>query len=371
MMLTIETLFNDPNIVGAIINRVNQTRKDAIYWQQYLDFRRTTTRVFKDYIGSVQGVMAGSINSQFGEKPIRERRSIGNGYGEVAYLGDAYQMSVDRLSDLKDLIDLYNTARSQDQNDAIQEIINFLYDDYRQVLLAAHKRMDLVVGSLLMKGSAIVKNKDAAVSEQDAAEFLNIELPFNTLTPETSDVVVDSKMYFITYLQTTIQKLIPDYGRYQKMIMSRGTFVKYIIGSAEFNDKFKMVLGNNSFYLNPGLITSEMASNVFTGLGLPAIEIKEDYVKNQQGVNTAVYEDGYITFLPQDKIGYMRHHEPYEGTDPVPGRNYVAGGDGQLLISNYRDKEGRYMEYTAEWIPQISNPNLITNIDLVNLSEEG
>ena len=71
MMLTIHTLFNDPNIVNAVIQRVLKTRKDTIYWQQYLGFRRTTTRVFKDYIGQVTGVMAGSINSRYGEKPIR------------------------------------------------------------------------------------------------------------------------------------------------------------------------------------------------------------------------------------------------------------------------------------------------------------
>ena len=57
MFLTIQTLFDDANIVSAIIRRVNQTRKDTIYWQQYLTFRRVTTRVFKDYIGSVTGVM--------------------------------------------------------------------------------------------------------------------------------------------------------------------------------------------------------------------------------------------------------------------------------------------------------------------------
>ena len=44
MMLTIHTLFNDPNIVNAVIQRVLKTRKDTIYWQQYLGFRRTTTR---------------------------------------------------------------------------------------------------------------------------------------------------------------------------------------------------------------------------------------------------------------------------------------------------------------------------------------
>jgi len=370
--LTIDALFQNAGVVGAIINRVNQTRKDAVYWQQYLDFRPVTTRVFKDYVGTITGVMAGSINSRYGEKPIRERREMGSAYGEVAYLGDAYQMSIDRLSDLQDLIDLYNVAKTPDQAQALNDIVDYLYDDFRQVTLAAHKRMDLVVGSLLMTARAQVRNKDAAVTDLNAAELLDIQLPFNTLKPSASDVVVDDKLLFISWLQEKINALKPDYGLYAKMIMSRATFVKYVIGSAEFGDKFKMVLGNNSFYLNPALITSELASAVFTGIGLPAIEIKDDYVKDQTGKNVQVYADGYITLLPQDKVGYMRHHTPYEATDPVPGRNYVSAGlaaeAGQMLVSNYRDKEGRYMEYTCEWIPQVLNPTLITNIDLGNLT---
>ena len=76
MFLTIQTLFDDANIVSAIIRRVNQTRKDTIYWQQYLTFRRVTTRVFKDYIGSVTGVMAGSINSRFGNPSVNVGISV-------------------------------------------------------------------------------------------------------------------------------------------------------------------------------------------------------------------------------------------------------------------------------------------------------
>ena len=359
-MLTIHSLFNDPEVVSAVINRVLQTRKDAIYWTQYLDFRRTVTRVFKDYIGTVTGVMAGSINSQFGEKPIRERRNIGSGYGEIAYLGDRYQISIDRLSDLQDLIDKYNAAKTADQVSAMRDIIDFIYDDYRQVLLAAHKRMDIVVGSLLMTGEAKVYNKDGA--PQDAPQLLNIELPLKFIKPQAGD-----KTNFITYLQQQINALAPDYGIFPKMIMSRGTFVKNIIGSAEFGEQFKMQLSGNEMYLSTGLITSQLASQVFTGIGLPAIEIKEDYVKDQTGKNVQIYADDRITLLPQDKIGWMRWHTPYEATDPTPGRNY-SEADGGMLISGYKDNNGRYLEYTAEWIPQISNPNMIVNFDLSEMN---
>lgn len=359
MMLTIYTLFNDPNIVNAVIQRVLQTRKDTIYWQQYLDFRRTTTRVFKDYIGTVTGVMAGSINSRYGEKPIRERKNIGSGYGEIAYLGDRYQMSIDRLSDLQDLVDKYNSAKTADQVAAMQDIVNFIYDDYRQVLLAAHKRMDIVVGSLLMTGKAQVKNKD---DNAGGIDLLDIELPFKVITLGTG-----AKANFITYLQQQINELKPTYGNFPKMIMSRGTFVKNIIGSAEFGDKFKMQLTGNEMYLSTGLITSQIASQIFTGIGLPAIEIKEDYVMDQSGKNVQIYADDHITLLPQDKIGYMRFHTPYEAVDGVPGRNYTQA-DGDMLISGYKDGNGRYLEYTAEWIPQITNPNLIVNFDLTTMN---
>lgn len=157
------------------------------------------------------------------------------------------------------------------------------------------------------------------------------------------------------------------YGNFPKMIMSRGTFVKNIIGSSEFGDKFKMQLTGNEMYMSTGLITSQLASTVFTGIGLPAIEIKEDYVLDQSGKNVQIYADDHITLLPQDKVGYMRFHTPYEAVDGVPGRNYTQA-DGDMLISGYKDGNGRYLEYTAEWIPQIANPNQIVNIDLTTMN---
>lgn len=365
MLLTIQTLFSDPHVVQATIDRVLQQGLDRIYWQQYLSFRRTSTRVFKDYLGSVQGVVAGSINSRFGEKPIRERKSLGTGYGEIAYLGDSYQMDVERLSELQDLIDKYNAAKSEDQIAAMSEIVQFITDDYRQIILAPHKRMDIIVGSLLMTGEASVKNKD----NKDGVELLNISLPFKFITPESSEINVDGKKKAIMYLQSQIEKLRPQFGTFEKMIMSRATFNKHIIGSSEFGDTFKMVLGQNQFYVNGGLITSQMASEVFKGVGLPAIEIKEDYVEEQSGKNVQIYADNRITLLRSDNLGWMRHHTPYEATDPVLGRSYnpVGENNGQMLVSNYRDKNGRYMEYTAEWIPQFTTPNKIVNFNLESL----
>ena len=358
MNLTIQTLFSDPMIVNAVIDRVLQTRQDRIYWQQYGSFLETKTRVFKTYLGTVTGVGAGSIIGKNDQKPIRERRSLGSGYTEIAYLGDRYQMDIERLSQLQDILDKFNAANTADQRTILNEIIDFIYDDYRQVLLAPHKRMDIVVGELLMTGKATVHLAD----NKENIELLDIDLPFKFLTPEAA-----VKDKFISYLKEQIEALKAKYGVFSKMIMSRGTFNKNIVGSKEFGETFKMILGSNQFYVSGGLITSQMASNVFSGIGLPTIEIKEDYVENQNGENVQIYADDRITLLQSDNVLRMRHHRPYVMTDPVPGRNY-SQSEGQMSICNYRDEEGRYMEYSAEWITEFIAPNKIVNIDLSTMN---
>lgn len=358
MNLTIQTLFSDPMIVSAVIDRVLQTRKDRIYWQQYGSFLETKTRVFKTYLGTVTGVMAGTVLGKNDQKPIRERRSLGTGYTEIAYLGDRYQMDIERMSQLQDILDKFNAANTEEQRTILNEIIDFIYDDYRQVLLAPHKRMDIIVGELLMTGKSTVHLAD----NKENIELLDIELPFNILKPASGD-----KDKFISYLQKKIEELKAKYGVFEKMIMSRGTFNSCIVGCKEFGETFKMILGNNQFYVNGGLITSQMASSVFTGIGLPAIEIKEDYVENQNGENVQIYADNRITLLGSDNVMRMRHHRPYVMTDPVPGRSYSVG-EGQMTICNYRDEEGRYMEYTAEWIPEFIAPNKIVNFDLSTMN---
>lgn len=358
MNLTIQTLFTDPMIMNAVIDRVLKTRLDRIYWQQYGSFLETKTRVFKTYLGTVTGVIAGSIIGKNDQKPLRERRNLGSGYTEIAYLGDRYQMDIERLSQLQDILDKFNAANTADQRTILNEIIDFIFDDYRQILLAPHKRMDIVVGELLMTGKAQVHLAD----NKENIELLDIDLPFHFIKPGA-----DVKNTFISYLQQEIQKLKAKYGVFSKMIMSRGTFMKNIVGASEFGDKFKMILGEREFMVNAGLVTDQMASSVFTGIGLPAIEIKEDYVENQAGENIQIYADDRITLLQSDNVMRMRHHRPYVMTDPVPGRTYTQA-EGQMSICNYRDEEGRYMEYTAEWIPEFTAPNRIVNIDLTTMN---
>jgi hypothetical protein len=354
MVLTLDILFNDPNVVKATIDRVMQTRIDEVYWKKYLDYEETRTRTFKTYLGSVTGVVMGSVIDRNSGKPIRERRALGQGFGEVAYLGNRFQMDNDRLDMLKAIVDKYNVAKPADSGQALNEIINYIADDYRQVLLAPHKRMDYVVGQLRSTGSASV----TAADNPDGVELIEINLPFKFLVPDSS---VQAR--FISYMKDTIENLRATFGVFSVMEMTRPVLNKYILNSTEFKDNYKMLFGGSELAKAGGLMTDAMANQLLTGIGLPAIRVVEEYVVREDGKTVNTFADNRITLLPSDKIGRMMWHEPYEASDPIPNKTYTRS-EGGMYISNVRTDEGRFMEYGCEWIPNFSAPQRIVNFDL-------
>lgn len=358
MMLTLESLFNDSNIIKAVIDRVVALGLDEIYWKRYMDFEQTMSRTFKTYAGSVTGVYAGSVIDKDSNKPIRQRRSMGSGVGEIAYLGDRYQIDNHRLDTLKSLIDKFNVAKTTDQSQALNEIINYIIDDMRQCLLAPHKRMDLVLGELRSTGKASVKLAD----NPEGIEVLEMSLPFKFLTPGT-----EAKAKFISYLKEEVEKAKSTIGRFVVMEMSRSTFNKNIVGCAEFGTNYKMVFGNAELASSGGLMTNAMANQLFEGIGLPAIRIVDDYVALAKGGAQATFADNRISLLPSEKIGKMMWHQPYEISDPITGKTY-SRHEGGMYISQVRNDEGRFMEYGCEWMPNITVPNSILNIDLSTMN---
>lgn len=362
MYLTLQTLFNDPNIIKAVIDRTVALRLDTIYWQRYLDFEQTQSRIFKVYLGTQMGVTAGSVIDRNSNKPLRERKSLGSGYGETAYLGDRYQLDNDRLDQLRELINKFNgQSTALGQQSAINDIVNYIVDDMRQVYFAPHKRMDLVVGDLRSKGVAQVKASDNPKNNPNGVSLIDIELPFYTLTPTSTDT-----QHFLKYLMDKVVALRTQFGTFSHMEMSRSTFIKNIVGSGDFGDYYKQSFAARNITEIPvasGLMSSEVASTVLQGIGLPAIVINEDMVQLEDGTFAPCFADDRISLFPSMKIGKMRWHEPYEITDPVPTKTYTRA-EGGMFISTQRTEEGRFTEYGCEWIPDIQSPNKIVNINL-------
>jgi len=356
MVLTLDKLFNDPMVIKAVIDRVNQTTLDTVFWKRYLDFEQSNSRLFKTYFGTVTGVTMGSIISKNGKKPLRERRNLGSGTGEVAPIGNRYQMDNDRLDMVKTLIDKFNAAGAG-QPAVMTEIINYIADDIRQCTLAPHKRMDYVVGLLRSTGTASVN----IANNKDGIELIDIVLPVIEKKPASTD-----KATLVTYIQKQVQSLKATIGTFSVMEMTQTTFNNRIATCTEFQSMYKMILGSSELAVSGGLLSAAMANQLLVGIGLPPIRIVEEYVVKEDGTSVNTFADDRIALLISDKIGKMVWHQPYEVTDPVPNKVYT-GLEGGHFISTQRTDEGRFTEYMAEWMPNIANPNKIVIINLDDL----
>ena len=353
MKLTLGNLFNSSAIIKAVIDRSMVTHQDEIFWKKKLDFEETKSRTFKTFVGTVMGVTPGTIIDRNANKPLRERKTLGSGYGEVANLGDRYQLDNDRLDMLKELVDRFNKSKTSEQQASLSAIIDYIVDDMRQVRLAPHKRMDLVVGSLVSTGEGFVESKT-----KEGELTLDIDLPVNKVTPNSEE-----RKNLLTYLRGLVTSLKPTMGAIVAMEMRQSTFNKHILASDELKNTYTAKFGQDELLMSGGLMTLDMANALFKGLGLPRIIINDDMVANDTGGSDYCFADDKISLLPSEKLGKMMWHTPYEVSDPIPNKEYTILEGGQF-ISALRTDEGRFLEYGCEWVPNLTNPNKITIIDL-------
>lgn len=359
MVYTIDSILSNPVFMNTVISRamVTLTDADRIDWPDYLDPMGTNPDgTFKTYTGNVSSVIIGSFIDRNANKPVRKRHAMSKGQGEVGSLGESYQMDNDRLARLQELIDTLNALGRQEDMDAV---VSFLVDDFRQCVLAPNKRMDLMLNDLKFLGKAEVRSK----ADENGVKINAITLPFkkgrNLLAPEAS-----VKNTFFSYLMGSLTSLRQAGCDATTMEMNRFTFTKYIAGCKEFKENFLAKVSSFEVGVSTALISPDIVNAVFQSLQIPyRIRLKDVYITMQDGSVVNAVPDKRISLLPEGKIGYLRHHRPYELGDRIPTKSYTEQGN-DLFIATERTKEGRFMEYGCEWIVDVNRSNRMGIIDL-------
>lgn len=348
-MYTVNDILGNAQILSAVIDRSRAIETDRPFWRDYLTFQRVNAKIFKTLYGAKSGVRMGTVLSEYANKPLRGRDNLATGTLHLANLGDRFQMGKDRLELLADLVEELN--RNGMTNESVADVTNFLVDDMRELILAPEKRIDKVLADLLTSGSASIKHAD----NPNGIEILDIEIPSNAEKAKSND-----RGKVLKYLQTIAAK----YRRYsyREVLMSNETFVKYFMTSEEFNTLFKSKIGASEASVT-GFITEAFLSAIFQQVGLPPVRVVRDHVALVTNETMPLLPEGKLAFVPTGELGRLRYKNVYEATDQIPGKTYVQS-EGGLLISTSRTDEGRFMEYEALWVPEITQARAIVSVDL-------
>lgn len=362
MLLTIEALLKDPKKVQAFIDRaqVTMSQGDKVWWKEYLTPRRANyDGTFKTYDGVQTGVVAGSFIDPNAEKPIRSRGGMGYGLGEVAYLGEKYQMDNARMAELQVLIDTFN---ERGEAAVANEIVEFLKDDYRQCLLAPHKRLDIMLFELMFSALSGIETH----TEKDGVKINAIDMR-TVVAKDTVDA--DYENTLLGYLDSKISEYRGLGKDISILQLNRATFQKHIASSNDFGASFVSKFG--SYEAKPGgLITEDMANAFLENAQIPfRFRIINADVLVQGGNIAKLVPDNIISAIPSGGLGNMRWVKPFELVDPRPGKNYIEVENGHYIASEH-DKTGRFLEYGAAMIVDINRPNSMAIFDLSALNTD-
>lgn len=345
MILTLEHILGNPKFVGAVIDRTAATKANEIQWTKLLDFQSTRDRVFKTHIGNSSAVRMGSVIDRYSGRPLRARKGLRQGILEVADLGDKMQMDIARLEEIDALL--------KSGTPDIEDVVNHLVDDYQEMYLAPHKRMDKVVYDLISTG-------EARVSELDNSKGVKVlDLSIKMIKVKTTSATKGELIPFLQKIHSQYKHL--GLGVIE---MSQETFFNRFATSEELRANYKAKLGESEV-VSSGILTEKALSALFISMGLPAVSVIDSVVEDLNGNQHALFAKDRLTFRPAGKVGKMRWHSPYELSDRVPGKVYneLAGGH---MIATSRTEEGRFISYSAEWVPEINSSRML-NVELAGL----
>lgn len=348
MQLTLETLFSEPRIINAVIDRTMQASQDIVHWRRYLTPHESMSTTFATYLGTTSQVIAGTMIDPHSKKPLRQRRGIRKGAGTIGTFGDAFQIDNARLDMLLELIKKYNA--SQDAA-VINEIVDFLMDDWRDVLLAPMFAIDKMVGDARSRGLYQVN--------LNGGDYEEIKLPVSKVVASSADLGS-----FVTWYRDLLEDFADKGMTFSVAQITAKTFHNKIVKSKEFVNTFIHRLG--AIDINPAsVVTVAMANELIKAAGIETpFEIVNERVTLAGGKAYKSFADNAMCLLPQDNLGTLEFYKSDEWSDPVPNRTYTQAESGAVLISSYRTEEGRFLEYQMNAAPNLRLPHKMAIVDL-------
>lgn len=359
---TFADILKDPSQFNLIVNGVMKADEDDIpQWGNFLEVRPTETFNFKAYTGVINAVPAGTVVSKNSKAPIRERRSLGQVYGEISVIKDEWQMDSQMMEEFLQVQNKYGGQVNDPilGENAVNRILAYLYPDLKMATFAPHNRIDQMV----MQGASTGIINITAANNPDGLVFqvdLGITKKYGTrgavwTTPATATPIADLRYAILAGRAVG--------ARYRYIRMNETTFNR-MVATTEVKNIFTNVSqtnGNIKSDYSGGLIGLSEVNQYFNLKGLPIIEIVDKVITTADGSVVTPFEDGKVCLSYAQQVGKLYLKDPLEVARPIPNISY-ANYEGNM-IRKWRDHNAEYTGYEMDAFPVFDN---VENMALLN-----
>ena len=302
-------------------------------WTKYLTDRYSLSLDWRSILAVMENSPAASVIDFSSGKPIAVRPTVSKINGELASLGNKYPSDKRQVRELLELQDNIGKMGID-----ATTLIDFLIPDIKRATLGPHKTIDRLLLEGMSTGvmTLTAANNPKGVIWNSSLDW-GISQTFASVIWSTANAAT---MKPLKDIKAKVKAGIAKGVRYGSIKMSSATF-DLMVGSAEFQAAFKTSSGNFTEISN-AFIAPETVTQLFRGIGLPAIELIDYPVRVEQkdGTYTTVlpFADNRVTFVESDNLGELLHTYANEQRRPVIGKSYATALN--VLVSKFSNNDG-------------------------------
>lgn len=303
---------------------------DVPVWDRYMSYKFTADLDWRSILGVVEAVPTASVIDFSSGKPLATRPTASKLNGELATLGNKYQMSKREQREFMNLQDNVGNLGIDPTT-----LIDFLVPDLKRAILGPHKTLGMLLLEALSTGVMTLTNVN-----NPKGVIWNQAIDWGIEKETVATVWTNVAATPLTDIRTVMEKWEDKGVQFNIMKMSRKTY-NNMVATTEFKGAFKQQIGSITEISN-NFLGVNTVNTFLTAIDMPVIEIVNDpfTVEAKDGSVSTIrpFADDRVSFSVDNDYGQLYYTYANESRMPNKTKTYATSNN--VLISKYMDNDG-------------------------------
>uniref|UniRef100_A0A6M3JUI2 Putative capsid protein n=1 Tax=viral metagenome TaxID=1070528 RepID=A0A6M3JUI2_9ZZZZ len=335
--------------VEAYVNRKREQFLKRLFWQKFFPLKYTTQLTWESLTGSHGSPVMADVIEYNASAPLKTRRVV------TKTTGDIPKIAIKRQMDEKDYNE-YNTLKALARGDESRNaLLDLVFGDIDFCYTGVMSRTEYLAMQALSYGviALTTSNNNGIITEANcdfgvpAANKGAVALQWSQASGATP----------LDDIRTIVDNQAASGYTYEYMVMDK-TALGELQANTQVKEEFSVLRNTDITSSKPML--SEM-NRVLEARLLPKIIVVDSMARFENAehslTNVAAWKTGYVTFIPELRVGNILHGPIAEETSPSVSKKALQVKRDHILLSKWSELEpfGEFTKGQANAFPRFTD----------------
>jgi len=339
--------FNKADVEAYVNARREQFLKKN-FWAQFFPLKYTTQLTWESLTGSGGLPVMADVIEYNASAPLKTRRVV------TKTTGDIPKIALKRQMDEKDYNE-YNTLRALSNGGDRSAILDLIFNDIDFCYTGVMARTEYLAMQALSYGeiSLTTSNNNGIVTEVDC----DFGIPSGNKTAVTLEWSQASGSTPLTDIRTVVDSAVASGYPLEYMVMDRTTFGE-LSAATQVKNEFAVLRNTDVTGAEPTIVE---LNRILKSRLLPEIIMVDSNTRFENTAhaltNVPTWKAGYVTFVPQLRIGNILHGPIAEETSKSVSKIATQVKRDHVFISKWSELEpfGEFTKGQANAFPRFTD----------------